>query len=41
MESGGCGKAAEATDHLEDAAALMPATEDSIGDGLGRIGEQL
>lgn len=34
-------KTTQAADHLEDAAALMQATEDSIGDGLKRIGEGL
>ena len=34
-------KAAATADHLEGAAALMQATEDSICDGLGRVGEGL
>lgn len=34
-------KAAATADHLEEAAALMQATEDSIGDDLKRIGEGL
>lgn len=34
-------KADASADHLEEAAALMRAVEDSIGDGLGRVGEGL
>ena len=34
-------KADASADHLEEAAALMQATEDSIGDDLKRIGEGL
>ncbi|ERH30774.1 hypothetical protein HMPREF1550_01611 [Actinomyces sp. oral taxon 877 str. F0543] len=34
-------KAAATSDHLEEAAALMQAVEDSIGDDLKRIGEGL
>ena len=34
-------KAAATADHLEEAAALMQATEDSIGDDLKRIGDGL
>lgn len=37
----GWGKAAATADRLEEAAALMQAIEDSTGDDLGRIGEQL
>ena len=33
--------AAATADHLEEAAALMQAVEDSIGDDLGRVGEGL
>ena len=34
-------KADATADHLEGAAARMQATEDAIGNGLGRIGEGL
>ena len=34
-------KADASADHLEQSAALMQAVEDSIGDDLKRIGEQL
>ena len=34
-------KAAATADHLEEAAALMQAVEDSIGDDLKHIGEGL